>query len=161
MVKDSPAPQQPQETWVPSLASGGSPGGGHENPRQYSYLENPVDREASWAMFQGVTKSRTRWEWLSRHARTCLQTCLPVMLLRESLVTMVYRMKSVSNKGVRPIKREERGDLATVRPLSQPWVWSAAEQPTPDISLPHIQHHTDSCWVWTSAPDDQKWVSAF
>ena len=26
--------------------SGGSPGGGHGNPLQYSCLENPVDREA-------------------------------------------------------------------------------------------------------------------
>ena len=26
--------------------SGRSPGGGHENPHQYSCLENPVDREA-------------------------------------------------------------------------------------------------------------------
>ena len=29
---------------IPGL--GRSPGGGHENPLQYSYLENPVDREA-------------------------------------------------------------------------------------------------------------------
>ena len=28
VVKDSPALQEPQETWVPSLASGRSPGGG-------------------------------------------------------------------------------------------------------------------------------------
>jgi len=29
-----------QETWVPSLFWGRSPGGGHGNPLQYSYLEN-------------------------------------------------------------------------------------------------------------------------
>ena len=30
--------------------SGRSPGGGHDNPLQYSCLENPMDREAWWAM---------------------------------------------------------------------------------------------------------------
>ena len=30
--------------WIPGL--GRSPGGGHDNPLQYSCLENPMDREA-------------------------------------------------------------------------------------------------------------------
>ena len=30
--------------------SGRSPGGGHGNLLQYSYLENPMDRGAWWAM---------------------------------------------------------------------------------------------------------------
>ena len=30
--------------------SGRSLGGGHDNPLQYSCLENPMDREAWWAM---------------------------------------------------------------------------------------------------------------
>ena len=32
---------------IPRL--GRSPGGGHGNPLQYSYLENPLDRGAGWA----------------------------------------------------------------------------------------------------------------
>ena len=39
---------------------GRSPGGGHDNPLQYSCLENPKDRAAWWAMSMGVTKSQTR-----------------------------------------------------------------------------------------------------
>ena len=39
--------------------SGRSPGGGHDNPLQYSCLENPMDREAWWAMVQEVAKSWT------------------------------------------------------------------------------------------------------
>ena len=35
--------------------SGRSPGGGHSNPLQYSYLENAIDRGASWATVHGVT----------------------------------------------------------------------------------------------------------
>ena len=41
------------------LGSGRSPGGGHDNPLQYSYLESPMDRGAWWATVHGVTKSRT------------------------------------------------------------------------------------------------------
>ena len=43
--------------------SGRSPGGGHDNPkeyRQYSCLENPMGRGAWWATVHGVTKNRTQ-----------------------------------------------------------------------------------------------------
>ena len=36
---------------VPGLRR--SPGGGHDNPLQYSCLENPMDRRALWATIQG------------------------------------------------------------------------------------------------------------
>ena len=36
---------------IPGL--GRSPGGGHRNPLQYSYLENSMDREAWWATDHG------------------------------------------------------------------------------------------------------------
>ena len=42
------------------LGSGGSPGEGNGNPLQYSCLENPMDRGAWWATFQGVAKSQTQ-----------------------------------------------------------------------------------------------------
>ena len=41
------------------LGLGRSPGGGHDNPLQYSCLENPVDRGDWQAIVQGVTKSQT------------------------------------------------------------------------------------------------------
>ena len=37
---------------------GSSPGEQNGNPLQYSCLENPMDREAWWAMVHGVTKSQ-------------------------------------------------------------------------------------------------------
>ena len=40
--------------------SGRSPGGGNGNPHQYSFLENPMDREAYQAIVQVVAKSHTR-----------------------------------------------------------------------------------------------------
>ena len=48
--------------------SGKSPGGGHGNPLQCSYLENPMDRGAWWATVHGVAKSQTRLKQLSRRA---------------------------------------------------------------------------------------------
>ena len=47
--------------------SGRSSGEGHDNPLQYSCLENPIDRGAWWATVHGVTKSQT---WLSNLACT-------------------------------------------------------------------------------------------
>ena len=36
-----------------------SPGGGHGNPLQYYFLENPMDRGAWQATVHGVAKSQT------------------------------------------------------------------------------------------------------
>ena len=49
------------------LGSGQSLGGGHGNPLQYSYLENPKDTEAWKATVHRVAKSWTRLKWLSMH----------------------------------------------------------------------------------------------
>ena len=43
---------------IPGL--GRSPGEGHGNPLQYSYLENPMDRGAWQATVDGVAKSLTQ-----------------------------------------------------------------------------------------------------
>ena len=42
---------------IPEL--GRSPGGGHSNPLQYSFLENPMDRGVWWAMVYSFANSRT------------------------------------------------------------------------------------------------------
>ena len=43
---------------IPGL--GRSPGGGHGNPLQYSYLENPMDRGAWQATVHRIAKSQTQ-----------------------------------------------------------------------------------------------------
>ena len=48
--------------------SGRSPGE-QGSPLQYSCLENPMDRGASWAAVHRVTKSRTQLKRLSTHTR--------------------------------------------------------------------------------------------
>ena len=52
---------------IPGL--GGSPGGGHGNPFQYSYLENPVDRGTWRVTVYRVTKGQTRLKQLSTRAK--------------------------------------------------------------------------------------------
>ena len=44
--------------------SGRSPGGGHDNPLQYSCLENPLARGAWQAMVHRVAKRWTQLNWL-------------------------------------------------------------------------------------------------
>ena len=48
--------------WLP--LSGGSPGGGNDNPLQHSCQENPMDRGAWWVSIHGAAKSQTQ---LSSH----------------------------------------------------------------------------------------------
>ena len=55
MVKNLPAGDQGS-----ILGSRRYSGEGNGNPPQYSCLENPMDREAWWAIVCGVTKSRTQ-----------------------------------------------------------------------------------------------------
>ena len=43
-----------------------SPGEGHDNPLQYSCLENPMDRGAWWAAVHEVAKSQTQLSDLAR-----------------------------------------------------------------------------------------------
>ena len=50
--------------------SGRSPGGGHDNPLQYSGLGNAMDRGAWRATVHGVAKSQTCVKRLSMHAHT-------------------------------------------------------------------------------------------
>ena len=63
MVASPPANAGDVKGAVSVLGSRRSPGGGHDNPLQYSCPENPVDRGAWWTTVQGVTKSRTRLMW--------------------------------------------------------------------------------------------------
>ena len=82
MVKNTPANPGDVRDVGSIPRSGRSPGGGHGNPLQYSYLENPMDRGALWATVHGVAKSRTRLKRLSssrsyQHAHKMLKTWQP------------------------------------------------------------------------------------
>ena len=57
VVKNPPANVGDARDTSSIPGSGRSPGGGHGNPCQYSYLENPMDRGAWRAIVHGVTES--------------------------------------------------------------------------------------------------------
>ena len=59
VVKNPPASAGDVQDTSSVPGSGRSPGGGHGNPLQYSFLENPMDRGPWPATVQRVTKSET------------------------------------------------------------------------------------------------------
>ena len=85
VVKNLPANSRDKRDMgsVPGL--GRSPGGGHDNPLQYSCLENPMDRGPWWTTVPGITKSWTQLKLLNTQAQQSMQgpdtQCLS---LRES-----------------------------------------------------------------------------
>ena len=70
MVQNPPADAGDIRDGGSNPGLGRSPGGGHDNPLQYSCLENPMDRGDWWATVHRVTKSQTQLKWLSTHTYT-------------------------------------------------------------------------------------------
>ena len=60
LVKNLPANAADIRDMGSILGSGRSPGGGHGNPFQYSCLENPMVRGASWATVLRIAKNQTQ-----------------------------------------------------------------------------------------------------
>ena len=70
VVKNPPANEEDVRDVGLIPGSGRSPGGGHSNPLQCSFLENPMDRGAWRATVHKVAKSRTGLKRPSPHAHT-------------------------------------------------------------------------------------------
>ena len=73
VLKNLPAMYEPQDTWVVSWV-GNFPWRWHGCPYQHSCLENPMDREAWWAIVHEVTKSQTQLKQLRTHS--CMYVCV-------------------------------------------------------------------------------------
>ena len=65
------------------LRSGSSLGGGHDNPLQYSCLENPMVRRA-WQVHTAA-KSRTWLKQLSTHSMSILELTFVMILTKYSM----------------------------------------------------------------------------
>ena len=91
MVKNLPANAGDSGDVGSIPGSGRSPGGGNDNPLQYSCLGNPMDRGAWWAAFHGATKS---WTQLSMHAMTTDKTLVHFWIL--GLSANVFLMSLLS-----------------------------------------------------------------
>jgi len=79
VVKKSPGNAGDIETWVRSLGWARSPGGGRDNPDQYSCLKNPMDRGAWQATVHRLSKSQTWLKQLSTHPRILSYHTLSVL----------------------------------------------------------------------------------
>ena len=83
---------------------------GNGNPLQYSFLENPGDREAWWVAVYGVAQSQARLKWLSSsssskgHFTFCVrmgQTSLRLKRkMRKNILPLNLKNYSVSHFGV-------------------------------------------------------------
>ena len=73
MVKNLPANAGDIRDADSITGSGRSPGGGHNNPLQYSCLENSMDRGAWWAAVHRVAKSQTQLKRPSMHHTYSIQ----------------------------------------------------------------------------------------
>ena len=75
LVKNLPASSGDIKDMGSSPRLGKCHGGGHDNPLQYSCLENPMDRRAWRASVHRVVKSQTRLKQLSRaHTHTPIKS---------------------------------------------------------------------------------------
>ena len=80
---------------------GRSPGGGHGNPLQCSWLENPKDRGAWLATVHRGAKSQKQLKWLGTHAHTYIHTythgniCIRhLFLARKAMTNLESILKS-------------------------------------------------------------------
>ena len=78
--------------------SGRSLGEGNDYPLQYSYLENPMDRGAWWAIVHGLTKSGTELRLTLYHTTALMASQLisPLLLSvlpRESRLIFFFKLK--------------------------------------------------------------------
>ena len=78
--------------WIPGSTR--SPGGGHGNPLQYSYLEKPMDRGAWQPIVHRVLKSATQLKWLSTCKQWYLTPCFP-RVFAHRIPCHVYRLQFI------------------------------------------------------------------
>ena len=76
-------------------------GEGNGNPLQCSCLENPRDREASWAVVYGVAQSRTRLKRLSSSIYIYIHIHANTYIFNMLIHTHIYRISNVRYYGPR------------------------------------------------------------
>ena len=101
VVKNPPASTGDIREMGPITGSRRSSGGGYGNPLQYSWLENPMDRGAWWAIVHRVTdswKQPSNWAHTQSKSVGCLLAILRIIQVGPSLLPTVYT--KLSSMGV-------------------------------------------------------------
>ena len=86
--------------------SGSSPGGGHDNPLQYSCLKNPMDRGTWRAAVQRVTQSWTRLKRSRLHA-LMFEISVDIFLLQKSHSDLLNHARGLSEHLFAPCTSSE------------------------------------------------------
>ena len=106
---------------IPGMGS--SPGGGHDNPLQYSCLEHPMDRGAWRATVHRAAKSRTLcaeslsdWAHLTNMSATlCSQVHECSLCLSTSVCFSLYLLLHLISKTLFDFSASNRPELSTRR----------------------------------------------
>ena len=143
VVKNLPANERDLRdvVWIPGL--GRSPGGRHGNPLQYSCLRNPMDREAWWAIVQGVRHDWSDWAHAHRFGETskyigegdgasCLTLCNPMYVAHQAPLSMGFLRQEywsefpfhslgyLPDPGIKPNSPALAGRCFTTKPWGKP-----------------------------------------
>ena len=137
------------QVWFP--VSGRFPGGVHDNPLQYSCLENPTDREAWWAKqsteLHRVTHDSNNLE--STH--TCLKQNRIYFInfgVYSRNTTLMYCLKINKYKCIYHIHQKVRGiviSISSVQSLSRVWLFATPWNTACQASLSTPRAYSNSC----------------
>ena len=76
--------------------SGGSPGGGHGDPLEYSCLENPMDKGAWGTIVHRVAQSHTWVKRLSTHTHTHIYIHTYIFFCRIFFIAGYYKVLNIA-----------------------------------------------------------------
>ena len=85
--------------------SGRSPGGGTDNPLQYSCLEIPMDRVDWWALVHRVAMNQIRLKQLSNGSIKGEKKCISLVELGSALETAITLLTLVGQNILNIIKK--------------------------------------------------------
>ena len=140
--------------------SGRPPGGGHRNPFQYSFLENPMDRVNWWAIVHRVEKLHN---WVHEHAGTCVHTCIHT---QTDFIVVMYGCELNHKEGCVPRNwcfwtvlektLESPLDSKVIKPVNpkenQPWIFILRT----DAEAPILWPPDANIWLIGKDPDAGK-----